>query len=245
MEKHFKARGLGETKPIMRIFAKVCGLAFTVACWVWALNGQRSDGWIMVLIWCAPLFTFPITLLGRKALDARPDVARAEWVNIPVHYAMMIVLGISLFPGFRLLLQQPKVKIMVLQPLLSVLVILTGIATVMTVLNLAWRGLGAPFAVRLSSRLATDWMYAWTRNPMLLCSLAWFLSLALLHASVWGVLWMTVCISPGWIFFVRVYEERELVIRFGSSYLEYRARTPFFWPHRPWPIKHKISGGKE
>ena len=31
-----------------------------------------------------------------------------------------------------------------------------------------------------------------------------------------------------WILFVRIYEERELEIRFGESYLRYKARTPFF-----------------
>ena len=204
------------------------------------MNGQRSDGWNMALIWCAPLLTFPIALLGRKSLEVRPEVPWAEWVNIPIHYAMMIVLGAGLFPGFRLILHRPTVTISGLRQLLLILVVLTGTATFLTVLNLAWRGLGAPFAVKLSSRLATDWMYAWTRNPMLLCTLAWFLSLVLWHTSAWGFLWISICVIPGWIFFVRIYEERELLIRFGASYAEYRARTPFLWPRKPRAIEHRI-----
>ncbi len=70
---------------------------------------------------------------------------------------------------------------------------------------------------------------------MVLCMLAWFLSLALWHRSAWALLWMAVSLIPGWIFFVRLYEERELEIRFGSSYAEYRARTPFLWPRKPQP----------
>lgn len=35
------------------------------------------------------------------------------------------------------------------------------------------------------------------------------------------------------LFFVKVYEERELEIRFGASYLEYRARTPMLFPGKP------------
>ena len=51
------------------------------------------------------------------------------------------------------------------------LVMVTGAGTVLTVANLAIRGLGAPFAVKLSSRPATDCLYAWTRYPMVLCNL--------------------------------------------------------------------------
>ena len=227
---------------MIRQFAQVAGLAVTVACWVWAANGQRSEAWNVALIWCAPLLTFPITLLGRKALDARLGVRRAEWVNVAVHYAMMIALGVGIFPGFRLLMKQPVVATPVLAQLVAAVVVLTGIATFLTVLNLAWRGLGAPFAVKLSSRLATDWMYGWTRNPMLLCTLAWFLSLAQWHQSAWGVLWIAVSVAPGWIFFVRLYEERELEIRFCASYAEYRARTPFLWPRKPRPAEQQPAG---
>jgi protein-S-isoprenylcysteine O-methyltransferase Ste14 len=35
-------------------------------------------------------------------------------------------------------------------------------------------------------------------------------------------------LTPAWILFVRLYEERELEIRFGESYLHYKTQTPFF-----------------
>lgn len=187
------------------------------------------------MIWCAPLFAYPITLLGRKALDAQPVIGRAEWANILVHYAMGIALGVGIFPAIRLGQRWPGSTIPVPHQVGLGLVFLTGIATFMTVLNLALRGLGAPFAVKLSSRLATDWMYAWTRNPMLLCALAWLLSLGLWYRSLRFVVWLAVSVSPGWIFFVKIYEERELEIRFGSAYRDYRARTPVLWPRQPRP----------
>ena len=61
------------------------------------------------------------------------------------------------------------------------------------------------FAAKLSSRLATDWMYAWTRNPMLLAMLSLLLSVGLWYRSVWFLLWVTAIVSPGLIFFVRGY----------------------------------------
>jgi len=224
--------GASGVPRVMARIAKIAGLALTIACWFWARDGQHSQTWNTLLIWCAPLLQYPVTLLGRMALNAQPQTRRAGWVTVLVHYAMMIVLGAGIFPAIRRVQLQPGT--LPIPPQIGLtLVWLTGLATFLTVLNLAIRGLGAPFAAKLSSRLATDWMYAWTRNPMLLCTLALLLAVGLRHRSPWFVLWVILIVSPGWIFFVRIYEERELEIRFGASYLEYKARTPLLLPRRP------------
>lgn len=114
-----------------------------------------------------------------------------------------------------------------------VLVILFSAACVLSVANLALKGLGAPFAIALSQKLALDWLYAWTRNPMVLASLALLVSVGIWFQSVLFVLWALFLVSPALLFFVKVYEERELEIRFGSAYLEYKSRTPVLFPRRP------------
>jgi len=38
--------------------------------------------------------------------------------------------------------------------------------------------------------------------------------------------------APAYVFFVKVFEERELEIRFGASYLEYKSRTPTVFPKK-------------
>jgi protein-S-isoprenylcysteine O-methyltransferase Ste14 len=100
-------------------------------------------------------------------------------------------------------------------------------------MNLALKGFGAPFYIALSRKVATDWMYAWTRNPMALAALALFLSLGLWFQSVMFLLWVLVVLAPAYFFFAKVFEERELEIRFGASYLEYKSRTPMFFPRKP------------
>jgi protein-S-isoprenylcysteine O-methyltransferase Ste14 len=214
-------------------FLKAGGLALTVACWLWASKGQHSGACDVALVWGAPLLAFPITLWGRRVLDARPEPARVVRLTIPVHYAMMTVLGCGIFSAVRLLGQWPDIRIPLPRLAGLALFVVTGLVTLATVLNLAVRGFGAPMAAKLSSRLAVDWMYAWTRNPMLLATLAWSLSFGLWHQSLWFVVWMLAIVSPGLLYFVRRYEERELHIRFGASYDGYRARTPFLWPRRP------------
>jgi protein-S-isoprenylcysteine O-methyltransferase Ste14 len=113
------------------------------------------------------------------------------------------------------------------------LVIITGAAFLLTVVNLALKGLGAPFFIALSRKLAADWLYAWTRNPMALAALAFFLSLGIWFQSTLFVLWALVLFAPALLVFLKVYEERELELRFGASYLEYKSRTPMLFPSRP------------
>jgi protein-S-isoprenylcysteine O-methyltransferase Ste14 len=95
------------------------------------------------------------------------------------------------------------------------------------------KGLGAPFFISLSEKLAVDWMYAWTRNPMLLAAFAFFLSLGIWFQSTLFVFWVLIFVIPAFLFFVKVYEEKELEFRFGTSYLEYKSRTPMLFPRRP------------
>jgi protein-S-isoprenylcysteine O-methyltransferase Ste14 len=157
-------------------------------------------------------------------------VPGANRTNIFVHYAMIVALGCGLFPAFVRLIAEPVITAAGVRQFMLAFVWITGIAMALTVVNLALRGLGAPFAIRLSSRLATDWMYASTRNPMLFCTLLWFFAMGLWHRSAWFLLWLALSVAPGWIWFIRIYEERELEIRFGAPYREYRRNTPFLLP---------------
>ena len=65
-----------------------------------------------------------------------------------------------------------------------------------------------------------------------LCSVCWFASMGLERGSVWFLVWLATSVSPGWIFFAKIYEERELELRFGRSYVEDRQRTPMFLPRK-------------
>jgi protein-S-isoprenylcysteine O-methyltransferase Ste14 len=179
------------------------------------------------------LLTFPLVWLGRKMLDKQPTMSRAIWVTTFVHFGLSFTLGV---PFVRAVITYQDWSGWVL-PVPSViglvLVIITGTAFLLTVVNLALKGFGAPGIIALSRKLAADWLYAWTRNPMLLAGLTFFLSLGIWFQSVLFVLWVLILFAPALLFFVNVYEERELEIRFGASYLEYKSRTPMLFPRRP------------
>ncbi|HXX17338.1 MAG TPA: isoprenylcysteine carboxylmethyltransferase family protein [Candidatus Eremiobacteraceae bacterium] len=179
------------------------------------------------------LLTFPVVWLGRKILDKQPTTSRAVWVTTFVHLALGFTLGVPIVRAVtthqdwsgRALPVPPEIGL--------ALVIITGAAFLLTVVNLALKGFGAPFFIALSQKLAADWLYARTRNPMVLAVLALFLSLGIWFQSVLFVLWALILFAPALLVFVKVYEERELEIRFGASYLEYRSRTPMLFPRKP------------
>jgi protein-S-isoprenylcysteine O-methyltransferase Ste14 len=107
--------------------------------------------------------------------------------------------------------------------------------------NLALSGLGAPFAIALSQRLALNGMYAWTRNPMILALLLTLFGLGLWLRSGLFLIWTLVVFAPAVLAYLVLYEERELEIRFGDAYLDYKACTPMLWPRRPRPIAARLA----
>ena len=220
-------------KHAVELFIRIALLAFTVSIWLWALNQPLSNTMNLFIIVGGVLWVFPIVWLGRLILDRQPTPDRAVWITTFVHYIMGIPFGAALIQAISTHQNWSGWKIPIPAEIGLLLVIITGTATLLTMVNLALKGLGAPFAIELSRKLAADWLYAWTRNPMVLAALAWLLALGIWFQSGLFVLWVVCLFTPALLFFVKVYEERELESRFGASYLEYKSRTPMLFPRRP------------
>jgi protein-S-isoprenylcysteine O-methyltransferase Ste14 len=159
------------------------------------------------------------------------------WTTTFVHFGLGITFGVPIVRALSTN-QEWTGWVLPIPPVIGlVLVIITGTATLLTVINLALRGFGAPFFISLSRKLAADWMYGWTRNPMVLAGLSFFLSLGIWFRSSFFVLWVLILFAPVLLFFIKVFEERELEFRFGSSYKEYKSRTPMLFPGKPKKLK--------
>jgi protein-S-isoprenylcysteine O-methyltransferase Ste14 len=187
----------------------------------------------MLMILGGVLLTFPLVLFGRTILDRQPSASRAVWVTTFVHFGLGFTLGVPLVRALVTHQAWSIWKVPIPMGVGWALVVVTGVASFIVVANLALRGLGAPFFIALSRKLAVDWLYAWTRNPMVLAGLAFFVALGIWFQSVMFVLWVVILFAPALLFFVKIYEERELEIRFGASYVEYKSRTPMLLPRRP------------
>jgi protein-S-isoprenylcysteine O-methyltransferase Ste14 len=212
---------------------KVALLVFIWFIWWLALNVPLSNVMNVSIIVGGVLLVFPLVWLGRKILDRYHTESQVAWVTTFVHLSLGFLLGV---PIIRAIITHRDWSGWVLPVPTEIglaLVIITGAASLLVIVNLALKGLGAPFYIALSKKLAVDWMYAWTRNPMVLAGLALLLSLGIWFQSVLFVLWALILFAPALLFFVKVYEERELEFRFGASYLEYKSRTPMLLPRKP------------
>ena len=197
-------------KHAVELFFRIALLTFTWSVWLWVLNQPFSNIMNLSIIVGGVLLVFPIVWLGRMILDRQPTTSRAAWITTFVHYAVGILFGAAIIRAVTTHQDWPGGMLPIPVEIGLLLVIITGIAALSTMVNLALKGLGAPFAIALSKKLAVDWLYAWTRNPMVLAVLAFLLSLGIWFQSALFVLWVLVLFAPALLFFVKVYEEREL-----------------------------------
>ena len=220
-------------RHVIESFFRIALLASIWMIWWWVSNVPLSNVMNLSIIVGGVLLTFPLVWFGRKILDRRPTTSRVAWITMFVHYALGITFGVPIIRAVITHQDWAGWVLPIPTEIGLLLVIITGAAFLLTVVNLALKGLGAPFAIALSKKLAVDWLYAWTRNPMVLAALALLLSLGIWFQSALFILWVLIVFAPALLFFVKVYEERELEFRFGASYLEYKSKTPMLFPRKP------------
>lgn len=220
-------------KHALELLIRSALLVLTWLLWVWMLERPLSNIQNLSAIVGGVLLVFPVVWVGRKMLDKRPTMGRAIWLTTFVHFGLGLLFGISIIRAVTTHQDWSGWMLPVPSEIGVALVIITGTACLVTVVTLALKGIGAPFFIVLTRKLAADWLYAWTRNPMVLAALAFLLALGIWFQSTLFVFWVLFLFTPALLFFVKVYEERELEIRFGASYLEYKSRTPMLFPGRP------------
>jgi protein-S-isoprenylcysteine O-methyltransferase Ste14 len=220
-------------KNILDAFLRIALFGGTVFYWLWLPGQQFGNVVELIMIVGTVLLVVPVVWSGRIVLGRHPSRRRLAWVTTFVHFALMVLLGTAIIRAVLTYRAWTGWTIPIPREISWVLVVVTGIASLLTVVNLAVKGLGAPFAIALTARLASDWMYAWTRNPMVFASLCFLISLGLWFQSALFVAWALLLVTPVFLVFLKVYEERELELRFGAPYLEYKARTPMLIPRKP------------
>jgi len=220
-------------RQVVEFIVKFALLAFIWLVWWWAINVQLSPVMNLSIIVGGVLLAFPFVWLGRVVLDRRQTPSWVAWTTTFVHFGLGFFFGVPIIRAVTTHEDWSGWALPIPPGIGFVLVLITGAACLLVVANLALKGLGAPFYIALSKKLAVEWLYAWTRNPMVLAALAFLLSLGIWYQSALFLLWVLLLFAPALLFFVKVYEERELELRFGASYLEYKSRTPMLIPRRP------------
>ncbi|MCX6135854.1 MAG: hypothetical protein NTU47_18780 [Ignavibacteriales bacterium] len=220
-------------KSMVLTIIRFVGFLFTIYIWRTVQFGRFSQLTSLAIIIGAVMLVFPVVWIGRRVVDVKPTIERLAWITTIVHMLLMVLYGAPVIQALRFFQVERGMNIPVPVEFGMVLGALTGVTSLLSVVNLALSGLGAPFAIALSKRLANRWMYRWTRNPMVLSTLATLLSAGLYLQSLHFVLWVVLLVTPALIYYLKAYEERELEIRFGAPYLDYKAKTSFLWPRKP------------
>jgi protein-S-isoprenylcysteine O-methyltransferase Ste14 len=83
----------------------------------------------------------------------------------------------------------------------------------------------------LTKNVVNGYVYKLTRNPMSLGFYLGCLALGFLSGSTYFTLWILIEVIPAHIFYLRFFEEQELELRFGNSYMEYKKKVPFLFPN--------------
>ncbi len=87
-------------------------------------------------------------------------------------------------------------------------------------------GRGTPVPLMATQKLIVKPPYTFSRNPMALGAVITYLGVAVWIGSISALL--LVLLGGVLLFtYIKVCEEKELVLRFGEEYLEYKQRTPF------------------
>jgi len=216
-----------------RVSLNILGLILTWIVWLWLIGQELELTYAFGIAVGGILVIIPVVFVGRRLLDRQPTIEQADLLTTILHYLVAIFLGSAVIAATKFGLSSPSWSISIPSWMGLVLMIVGGISVLIVILNLAIKGLGAPFAVALTRIVATEWMYAWTRNPMILGALAFLVGLGLWFKSTLFLVWVIILVCPVIFLFLKVYEERELEIRFGEDYLKYKAGTPMFIPRKP------------
>jgi protein-S-isoprenylcysteine O-methyltransferase Ste14 len=78
-------------------------------------------------------------------------------------------------------------------------------------------------------RVIDSSIYSILRHPIYASAIRVWMGLALLNGNANSII-LSIFVPLGLTGWIRLVEEKELIERFGKSYLDYRKRVPAFWP---------------
>jgi len=90
-------------------------------------------------------------------------------------------------------------------------------------------GKGGPLPIVPTQKLIVVGPYKYCRNPMMLGAILYYFGISFYQHS-FSALFFTILFFLLFVLYVKVIEEKELAMRFGGVYLNYKETTPFIIP---------------
>lgn len=133
-------------------------------------------------------------------------------------------------------LKLPHLAFGIINIILSCVIIVTGILFAWWAIYVQFTlGRGTPVPIMATQQLITQRPYNYCRNPMALGAIMVYLGVAILIGSISAVV-LVIAGAVLLLVYIKFLEEKEMELRFGEAYQEYRKRTPFIIP-RLWQRK--------
>jgi protein-S-isoprenylcysteine O-methyltransferase Ste14 len=108
-------------------------------------------------------------------------------------------------------------------------IIMGGFLAFWTIIAQIQLASGTPFPMLPTKKLLIIGPYKYCRNPMTLGTIIAYSGVVLLVGSYMALL-VVVIFALMLLFYLKMIEEKELEMRFGQEYLEYKKNTPFILP---------------
>ena len=108
-------------------------------------------------------------------------------------------------------------------------IITGGVVAMWTIVIQITLASGTPFPMLPTKKLLIVGPFKYCRNPMTLGTIILYGGIAILIGSFTALVSVAV-FSAILIGYLKIIEEKELEIRFGSEYIEYKKKTPFIIP---------------
>ena len=136
-------------------------------------------------------------------------------------------------PALDKTLEFPSLSFGIINLILGGLLILIGaIYALWSIIAQLTRAQGTPLPMMATQKLLVDGPFKQSRNPMAFGAISMYLGMAFIVGSLSSILIVILFLLLLILWIIKV-EERELEIRFGQDYVEYKKSTPFMIPY-PW-----------
>ena len=137
-----------------------------------------------------------------------------------------------LFPVHQLdlTLHFPTLYIGLINPILGIFFILVGgIYGYWSITSQLFFAQGTPLPMMPTQKLLTTGPFKQCRNPMTFGTIVAYLGIGFIIGSL-SVILLVLLFSALLLTYIKLVEEKELEVRFGKDYLDYKAMTPFLIP---------------
>lgn len=118
-------------------------------------------------------------------------------------------------------------------------ILIGGTVAIWTIVIQITLASGTPFPMLPTNKLLVVGPFKYCRNPMTLGTILAYGGIAIWTGSFSALLAVAI-LAVLLVAYLKIIEEKELEMRFGSEYLEYKKRTPFIIPLKTPALKYRL-----